>query len=85
MRFILWVVTPVLISLTAVSCGSGQQAVNCQDLVNTPGGPAPRACVHEIPDNATVTFDGGTAIVTVDGGVVATYAPCPCDAGAPGP
>jgi hypothetical protein len=63
------------------SCSSGKGGV-CDDVVFTPGGPAPRACVHEVPNGATVAVDdAGTATVTVDGGVVATYPPCPCPRG----
>jgi hypothetical protein len=53
--------------------------VNCNDVVYSPGGPIARACVHEVPNGATVaeTFDG-TTVVTLDGKVVATYPPCPC-------
>lgn len=64
------------------SCGSGKGGV-CDDVVVTPGGPAPRVCVHEIPNGGTVSIDdAGTATVTVDGGVVATYPKCPCAADA---
>jgi hypothetical protein len=62
------------------SCSSGKGGV-CDDVVVTPGGPAPRACVHQVPNGGTISIDdGGTATVTVDGGVVATYLRCPCDA-----
>ena len=63
------------------SCSSGKEGGVCNDVVITPGGPAPRACVHEVPTGGTVAIDdAGTATVTVDGGVVATYPRCPCDA-----
>ncbi len=63
--------------------GCESKANICGDVVNTPGGPVPRACVHEAPNGSVVTIeDGGTTVVTVDGAVVATYPPCPCaDAG----
>jgi hypothetical protein len=68
------------------SCSSGKGGV-CDDVVFTPGGPAPRACVHEVPSGATVDVDdAGTTTVTLDGGVIATYPPCPCaDASVPLP
>jgi hypothetical protein len=60
------------------SCSSGNGAA-CDDLVTTPAGRLPRACVHEVPNGGTVSIDdAGTATVTVDGGVVATYPKCPC-------
>jgi hypothetical protein len=65
------------LSVSGMGCGS-PSGVDCT-LEPTPGGLAPRACVHEVPDNATVISepDGGFT-VTVDGGVVARYPPCPC-------
>jgi hypothetical protein len=63
------------------ACSSGGKAI-CDDTVAAPGGPVPRVCVHEVPNGGSVTMDDkGNSIVTVDGGVVATYPPCPCDAG----
>ena len=64
------------------ACSSSGKSV-CDDTVIAPGGPVPRVCVHEVPNGAVVSHDDkGNTIVTVDGGVVATYPPCPCDAGA---
>jgi NADPH-dependent 2,4-dienoyl-CoA reductase/sulfur reductase-like enzyme len=58
------------------SCGG--RSVDCSPVF-TPNGPWPKACVIEVPNGATVSEnDAGTTIVTVDGGVVATYPPCPC-------
>ena len=57
------------------ACGKG---IDCTP-VPTPGGYVARACVIEVPNGATVSETGaGTIAVTVDGGVVATYPPCPC-------
>lgn len=51
----------------------------CSDLVITPGGPAPRICVHQVPDGALVsTGSDGTSTVILNGQIVATYPPCPC-------
>jgi hypothetical protein len=73
---ILMIALALLPSLAA--CG-GSKAVNCSDVVDSPGGPVPKACVYEVPNGGSVTFsDGGTAVVSVNGKVVATYPPCPC-------
>lgn len=57
------------------ACGNG---VDCTP-VPTPAGYFPRACVIEVPNGATVSeTDAGATVVTVDGGMVATYPPCPC-------
>jgi len=53
------------------------------DLVPTPGGPAPRACVHEVPNGAEVSLSElGETVVKVAGKVVAVYPPCPCSTAA---
>jgi hypothetical protein len=78
MRSIQVVASLVIAGALAGSCSSGQQAPNCQ-LVATPGGLAPSACVHEVPNGASVTTDAaGASTVTLNGIVVATYPPCPC-------
>ena len=64
-----------LAALLLVACGA---SVDCT-LVPTPNGLWPKACVHEVPNGATVSeTDGGTTVVTVGGVVVATYPTCPC-------
>lgn len=51
----------------------------CGDIVNTPGGPAPRECVHEVPNGGAVVFDdAGGAVVVLGDEVIATYPSCPC-------
>jgi hypothetical protein len=68
----------VLTVLLSFACGGGGDDPDCT-LVVTPNGMWPRACVHEVPNGATVTeTDGGVTVVTVGGVVVATYPPCPC-------
>lgn len=53
----------------------------CGDIVGTPGGPAARECVHEVPNGATVGFDdAGGSIIMLGDEVIATYPPCPCHA-----
>ena len=72
-----------LLGIVAVTsaCNSSSKAL-CDDTVITPAGPAPRACVHEVPSGSSIgEDDAGNTIVTLDGSVVATYPPCPCDAG----
>jgi hypothetical protein len=63
-----------------VGCGGGNgSAANCSDVVDSPGGPVPKACVYAVPNGGEATFgDGGTTVVSVNGKVVATYPPCPC-------
>src|SRR5260370_28145234 len=57
------------------ACGKG---IDCTP-VPTPGGYVARDCGIEVPNGATVSETGaGTIAGTVDGGVVATYPPCPC-------
>ena len=69
----------LLALLTAAGGCNSNAAVNCSDIVFTPGGPAARACVHEVPNGATVAMgDGGVTIVTLNGKVVSSYPPCPC-------
>jgi hypothetical protein len=66
---------------TLAACGGSKESAgpNCSDIVFSPGGPVPKACVIEVPNGSDVTFaDGGTTIVSVNGKVVATYPPCPC-------
>jgi len=56
-------------------CGSGPDC----SLQSTPGGQKPKACVHEVPNGATITeTDAGTTIVTLNGEVVDSWGPCPC-------
>jgi hypothetical protein len=71
--------TWILVAIGALSAGcASSQADACQPAI-TPGGPRPRACIHAVPPGAVVSpGDGGWTTVTVDGGVVATYPPCPC-------
>jgi hypothetical protein len=58
--------------------------IDCDDLVGTPGGLVPRACVIEVPNGAVIEpKPDGTTVVSVAGKVVATYAPCPCHSGGP--
>jgi hypothetical protein len=75
-------------ALLAASCTSANSGVSsdasngddaCGDIVGTPGGPAARECVHEVPNGGAVSFDddGGVTVI-VDGAVVATYPACPC-------
>ena len=81
LRTIATIVVQLAFAGLLASCSSGKGGGICDDVVFTPGGPAPRACVHEVPNGATIAVDdAGTATVTVDGGVVATYPRCPCDA-----
>jgi len=69
----------VIVLPTLAACGGSKGSVNCSDVVHSPGGAFPKACVHEVPNGATVAFgDGGTTIVSVNGKVVTTYPPCPC-------
>jgi hypothetical protein len=78
MRTIKVVASLLMAGALAGSCSSGQQAPNCE-LVATPGGLAPTACVHEVPNGASVTTDdAGASTVTLNGTVVATYPRCPC-------
>jgi hypothetical protein len=49
--------------------------------VATPGGIMYKDCVHEVPDGATVSADG---VVTKDGTVAETFAPCPYPGPLPG-
>jgi hypothetical protein len=44
------------------------------DILNTPVGPRPRACVHLIPNGADIRDADGT--VMLNGAVVAQYPPC---------
>jgi hypothetical protein len=75
MRRFLTLLLAVVPTLGACSLKSD----SCSEVVLSPGGPIPKACVHEVPNGATVTTDdAGTSTVTVDGSVVATYPPCPC-------
>jgi hypothetical protein len=63
------------LALMLAACGRG---IDCT-LEPTPNGLWPKACVIEVPNGATVSeTDAGTTVVTVDGGVVATYPPCQC-------
>ncbi len=67
----------VAASLLAAA-GCGPESPDCT-LEPTPGGPTPKACIHEVPNGATVTTQpDGTTIVTLNGTVVAMYPPCPC-------
>ena len=63
--------------------GSALTKVDCSKVVLTPGGPAFAACGHEIPSGAALRRADSGAIEAVlsDGAVIATYPPCPCDAG----
>jgi hypothetical protein len=76
-------VTSCLLGAVLGSCSSSQSP-SCE-LVAAPGGPKPRACIYEIPNGGESRMgDGGTIVVLLDGGVVATYPPCPCaDASTP--
>jgi hypothetical protein len=69
----------LLLTLVPALGACSSKSDTCSDVVLTPGGPVAKACVHEVPNGATVTTDdAGTSTVTVDGSVVATYPPCPC-------
>src|SRR5207247_1760902 len=58
--------------------GTAVDAPDCT-LVPTPGGMAPLACIIGVPNGAEVSInDAGETIVMLDGGIVATYPPCPC-------
>ncbi|MET0284581.1 MAG: hypothetical protein ABW352_08935 [Polyangiales bacterium] len=68
----------MLLLIAAVGCGD-DDGVDCSDLVPTPGGLVPSACVHEVPDNATVEEESdGTRVVRSADGKVRRYPPCPC-------
>jgi hypothetical protein len=72
----------IALVLAAVGCKDDNKdqadAADCTQVF-TPGGPAGKACVHEVPNGASVEVtDAGVSIVTLDGKVVATYPPCPC-------
>lgn len=57
--------------------------IDCNAYVNTPTQSVVRACVYEIPADASAAQgqSAGQEVVTVrlDGKLVATYEPCPCD------
>ncbi|HEX4405903.1 MAG TPA: hypothetical protein VH560_13795, partial [Polyangia bacterium] len=73
-----FVVVCISLALFA-ACGGTKSTVSCSGVVLTPGGPRPKACVHEIPNGATVTTAAdGSSTVTLNGKVVASYPPCPC-------
>ncbi len=58
--------------------GCGSEGPDCT-LVQTPAGLFPKACVIGVPSGATATTaPDGTAAVTLNGVVIATYPPCPC-------
>src|SRR5262249_10965759 len=41
--------------------------------------PVPSACVHDVPNGASIETDAaGNTVVKVGGQIVATYPPCPC-------
>jgi hypothetical protein len=80
MRHAVTLYIALLPSLGGCRSSNGSVA-SCSDVVLTPAGSRPRACVHEVPNGADVTFgDGGTTVVTLNGAVIATYPPCPCAA-----
>lgn len=60
---------------------SSADALASGDWVATPGGIMYKDCVHEVPDGATVSADG---VVTKDGTVAETFAPCPYPGPLPG-
>jgi len=65
---------------TPDSASSTTDADPCEPVF-TPGGPTGRACVHEVPNGASVSIDdAGNSTVEVNGKIVATYPPCPCNA-----
>lgn len=79
----------------SLDAGRGQTSSGAKDasqasdasceLIATPGGLVPRACVHEVPNGATVSIgDAGTTLVSVGGSVVARYPACPCPHGGTG-
>jgi hypothetical protein len=69
----------LLLTLVPALGACSSKGDSCSDVVLTPGGPVAKACVHQIPDGATVTTgDDGATTVWLDGKVVATYPPCPC-------
>lgn len=72
-------VVAVGLCLANVGCSSSDSS--CSDTTVTPAGPKAKRCVHEVPDGAVLSTDAaGDTVVSVDGQVVATYPPCPCNA-----
>jgi hypothetical protein len=57
--------------------------VDCNDYVNTPTQTVVRACVYEVPVDAAAAqgrnAEGEAVTVRVDGKLIASYGPCPCD------
>jgi hypothetical protein len=63
----------------AAACGQLKSSTSCSDVILTPAGPRPKACVHEVPNGATETIAAdGSSVVTLNGKVVATYPKCSC-------
>ena len=74
----------VSLGLALAACGGAPAAIDCSDVVATPGPkghqPLARGCVHEVPNGAVVEVQAdGSAFVTVGGRVVAVHPPCPCN------
>jgi len=56
----------------------GDDGVDCS-LTDTPGLPAAKACVYQVPLNSSLEeLDDGTTVVRVDGKEVDRFGPCPC-------
>jgi hypothetical protein len=74
-----------VVVVASVACRNGNGQVDCTDLVDTPGGRAVRACVHQVPNGATEEqLSDGTTVVRVAGREMDRFGPCPCgDAGSP--
>lgn len=69
----------IVLVVAGVACRHGEEQVDCSDLAETPGLRVARACVHQVPNGASLEHLGdGTTVVRVAGTEVDRFAPCPC-------